>query len=411
VSEGRTASTSVERAHPTHKRKDLVIGLFGHSVNSDNLGVGALTISHIAILELICDRVEIEPELWLCGPTGGKEPYFRAKHVSAMPIRMRAFVAPFNGLYSAIRRCDVILDIAGGDSFTDIYGLERFVRITLPKAVVLLARRPLILSPQTIGPFRRRWTRWIATQLMRRAYSVVSRDYLSSDFVSQLGLGSRLIDSTDVAFRLPYTLPAPRTARGVRVGLNISGLLFNGGYTQNNMFGLSLDYAKLARALLEYFSRLPGCELHLIGHVNSERFPIEDDYRVAAELQMQFPTTILAPRFSTPSEAKSYIAGMDFFLGSRMHACIAALSSGVPVLPIAYSRKFAGVFGGLGYSLVADCRTASLEEVLRKAVDAFERRNELIADVQTARANADKKLAAYEIVLKECLLDAAEKRA
>ena len=30
-----------------------------------------------------------------------------------------------------------------------------------------------------------------------------------------------------------------------------------------------------------------------------------------------------------------------------MHACIGAFSAGVPVIPIAYSRKFIGLFGGV----------------------------------------------------------------
>ena len=49
----------------------------------------------------------------------------------------------------------------------------------------------------------------------------------------------------------------------------------------------------------------------------------------ASGLGYAIPGTVLAPRFSTPSEAKTYIAGLDFFMGARMHACIAAFSSGV----------------------------------------------------------------------------------
>jgi hypothetical protein len=54
-----------------------------------------------------------------------------------------------------------------------------------------------------------------------------------------------------------------------------------------------------------------------------------------------------------------------------MHACIAALSSGVPVLPIAYSRKFRGVFGSLGYPIIADCRSEAAEQIVAKAIETF----------------------------------------
>jgi len=72
-----------------------------------------------------------------------------------------------------------------------------------------------------------------------------------------------------------------------------------------------------------------------VSHVISERFVVEDDYRIAQKLAEEFPGTIVAPRFRNSSEAKSYISGLDFFCGSRMHACIAAFSSGVPVVPVA----------------------------------------------------------------------------
>ena len=45
---------------------------------------------------------------------------------------------------------------------------------------------------------------------------------------------------------------------------------------------------------------------------------------------------------------KAVIGQCDFFIGSRMHACIAALSQGVPCVGVAYSMKFAGVFDTVG---------------------------------------------------------------
>ena len=90
---------------------------------------------------------------------------------------------------------------------------------------------------------------------------------------------------------------------------------------------------------------------------------VEDDLTANKTLAEEFPGVIVAPRFEGPSEAKSYISGLDFFCGSRMHACIAAFSSGVPVLPIAYSRKFAGVFGSLGYDRIADAKTQTTEQI------------------------------------------------
>jgi len=66
------------------------------------------------------------------------------------------------------------------------------------------------------------------------------------------------------------------------------------------------------------------------------------------------------------SEIKYIIGLCDFFIGSRMHACIAALSQCVPTVGIAYSRKFRGVMESIGVGrIVADPRSMSAGEVLR----------------------------------------------
>jgi polysaccharide pyruvyl transferase WcaK-like protein len=60
-----------------------------------------------------------------------------------------------------------------------------------------------------------------------------------------------------------------------------------------------------------------------------------------------------------------------------MHACIAALSQGVPTLGLAYSDKFAGVFETVGLrSCVADLRTLRAEEIAVQAWNAYRRRAE-----------------------------------
>src|SRR5690606_26009817 len=113
---------------------------------------------------------------------------------------------------------------------------------------------------------------------------------------------------------------------------------------------------KLMIGVLDYFQGQDNVEVHLVSHVLPEHQAVEDDYQAAKELQREFPEIVLAPRFATPVEAKSYISGLYFFTGARMHACIAAFSTGVPVYPLAYSRKFNGLFTDtLQYEWLGDC--------------------------------------------------------
>lgn len=383
-------------------RADVTIGLLWHSVNSDNLGIGALTVSHIAILDAVAQKVGVTARYKILGWRDPAPSYIQHPGVEMLPMRGRDVLRP-SGLFAAARKCDLVLDISAGDSFTDIYGTRRFVFNTAAKMAVLAARRPLILSPQTFGPFQRKWTRFLAGRLMHAGRKVITRDRLSTEFLEPFNLGDKVAEATDVAFRLPYDTPPPRHPSPVRVGINVSGLLFNGGYNQDNSFALTADYPALVRAIIGHFSRLADCEVHLVGHVNSLNQPVEDDYRVAEKLAVEFPGTQVAPRFAGPSEAKSYIATMDFFCGSRMHACIAAFSSGVPVIPMAYSRKFSGLFGTLGYDRVTDCKTQSTQDILRAVISGFDQRMTMKAEVEAGRQRAEAKLAVYDAILRDIL--------
>src|SRR5699024_8479421 len=51
------------------------------------------------------------------------------------------------------------------------------------------------------------------------------------------------------------------------------------------------------------------------------------------------------------------IAGARLLIGSRMHACLNALSVGTPAIPLAYSRKFAPLLDSVGWTTGFDLRT------------------------------------------------------
>ena len=64
-----------------------------------------------------------------------------------------------------------------------------------------------------------------------------------------------------------------------------------------------------------------------------------------------------------------------FFIGSRMHACIAALSQGVSAGAVAYSRKFKGMFDSVGVGeVVVDARTTSADAAIDKIMKTFDER-------------------------------------
>lgn len=241
---------------------------------------------------------------------------------------------------------------------------------------------------------------------MRRAQAVATRDDLSTEFLKTMYSGP-IIEASDVALHLPFERAARPPSGKIRVGLNVSGLLFNGGYNKSNMFGLESDYAALIRTIIRQTLDRGDVELHLVPHVISDILPVEDDFAASQTLAKEFPEVTVAPKFTNPVEAKTYISGMDFFAGARMHACIAAFSSGVPVLPMAYSRKFAGLFGSMGYDLMADCRSEKGEAIAAKFAEALEARAKWAAEAETALAKGRARLKRYEDAAAEAIAKVA----
>ncbi|MEI6865485.1 polysaccharide pyruvyl transferase family protein [Flavicella sp.] len=280
---------------------------------------------------------------------------------------------------------DYLFDIAEGDSFTDIYGDKRFNKIKNSKVFFNLLGTKQFLLPQTIGPFKDKNHEKKAFLIMNKMEAVVSRDNKSFLYTKNHLSATIISESIDVAFYLPFDRKHFDKTK-INVGINVSGLLWNGGYTRNNQFNLKTNFKKLIFNTLRFFYEKENVQIYIVSHVvPGKSQEVEDDYYAAEELQKTFPNVILAPRFSNPIEAKSFISGLDFFTGARMHACIAAFSSSVAVCPMAYSRKFNGLFvDTLKYKWLGDCVNSEEVTVLNNIINAFENRVELVDAIDTS---------------------------
>ncbi|MBC7739910.1 MAG: polysaccharide pyruvyl transferase family protein [Candidatus Saccharibacteria bacterium] len=388
---------------PPLPKRPLQVCLIMHSTRSDNLGVGALTVSEVDILRNLAQSLSRAMVITVVDWKDARVPYVSGPDIRVVDMDGRMMINPF-GFFAIALRSDMVVDIGAGDSFADIYGAGRLKRMFVLKFLTHLAATPLVVAPQTIGPFTKPLSRFLARLSLRLSAVVATRDVLSTAALRSLGYAGAAIEASDVALRLPYTAPVPRIGGPVQVGINVSGLLMAGGYTGKNEFGIGLDYPGLMRDLIRHFQGL-GCIVHLVPHVivPGGRMVNEDDMRASVQLAAEFPGVVMAPAFGSPSEAKSYIAGMDFFMGARMHACIAAFSSGVPVIPMAYSRKFAGLFGSLGYDRTVDCTTEDGPAILAKITAAYDDRAKLQAEAVTALARGRAKLATYESALRSVM--------
>jgi polysaccharide pyruvyl transferase WcaK-like protein len=159
------------------------------------------------------------------------------------------------------------------------------------------------------------------------------------------------------------------------IGLNISKLLYMGGYTGNNMFALKDDYPKLVRALIRFLIEDLQAFVLLVPHVYGGEESAESEVtlcrQLLEELKMSYPGKIAFLDEAFNHRQIKYVIGKcDAFVGARMHACIAAVSQCVPTVALAYSDKFAGVMEAAGVAVrVVDLRAATINDACAAVSD------------------------------------------
>jgi len=295
-----------------------------------------------------------------------------------------------NACLSVIDGVDLVASVAGGDSFSDMYGLTRFFYVALPQLLCILAGKRLVLMPQTLGPFRKPIVRATAKYILRNAELVYSRDYQGVGQAADLiGHGRARREprfSPDLGLLLDPSSKteqdivglAPRVPGCSLIGLNVSGLLFKAGGKVETRSSFKTNYETLIPKLIDFLLATKQSQVLLIPHVFGTTSESDSAVcqRVYNELRARFPGRLgLATGSYDQHQIKHLIGSCDFFIGSRMHACIAAASQAVPAVSIAYSDKFIGVMETLGIAcLVADLRLVNETEILALIGSAFDGR-------------------------------------
>ena len=378
------------------KNKHLNIILANSPINNGNRGCVALTVSSVYLIDKILLEKGIDYTLYVLDTNLHDYENYSVdlfdRKIDLLPISYpssfnlkgwgKLVIKPISLLDSIniFRNSDYVLDIGQGDSFADIYGKNRFRLIDRIHVLARFFNKSYILLPQTIGPFSDEHIKAKAIRSISKSAFVMARDKQSYDYVRKIAPQQENVrEYIDIAFFLPFQRKE-FVAGKIHVGLNISALLWNGGYTGNNQFGLKCDYQKTVCQIIDYFLSKPDVMLHLTPHVVGSERHVENDYAVSFDLCEKYHNDrlVLAPLFLSPVDAKSYISGLDFFMGARMHATIAAFSSGVPVVPMAYSRKFNGLFHDtLQYNYVVDMKKMTDTETLVSIKNAFGNKEKL----------------------------------
>ena len=382
------------------------IGLSGFTFSHENKGCEALTYSVLELLSKIYIDQEVEI---VC--------FSDFKGLGSVPEKFSQFKYYYCPLkfkdvsfktFRMIKSCDVILDATFGDGFSDIYFSKSVYRKAIIKIIMGISKAKYILMPQTYGPFKDKKLEKLAGIAIRKADYVFARDEISKVYGEKIS--RRKVETfTDLAFLLPFDMGEEKE-EDEDFGLNVSGLLYKGGFSGTNQFGLALDYKEFCYDTINYLLENTSYRIHLIPHVtlsNDPNRPVRDSDSEACkkikESYYENDRVILAPDFSNPVEVKNYIAQMKFFMGARMHGTIAAFSAGVITIPVAYSRKFKGLYDKLDYPYVLDVRKLSKDDALDTVIQWISAPSKLIESRNNAMVIVDEKTRQFEKKMKRII--------
>lgn len=297
-------------------------------------------------------------------------------------------------LYS-FRSADLIVDLSG-DMLTEDYGPHVAYSHFVPLLTALLLGRPLVVMAQSIGPFR--LTRPLAKAVLRNATLITVRDPVSRQYLSDLGL-----DPPEVTADLAFALAAGPDDRALAqwealelgegrpvLGVSVSDLVA----THHRRAGGGDFFAEMASAL-DAFANRHRAAIVFFPHVTGPSRGKDDRLAAAKVRALMTKDSRAFVADLAPAEIKALISRCDWFLGCRMHANIAALSSRVPAGAIAYSHKTHGIMEQLGLAeFVLDASDVTsegvgklLDSIVVRATDISDRLSMTLPEVEAAAAD------------------------
>jgi polysaccharide pyruvyl transferase WcaK-like protein len=257
---------------------------------------------------------------------------------------------PAMRVHRTLDRAAAVLAV-GGDNLSYDYGFLATLLFFSPLQAAVQRSVPAVIWAASVGPFSARpaWERRFA-DLLRRVDLITVREPLTQRYLEEIGVRDQVRRVADPAFLLPAhptQLPddVERAVQEGALGINLAPLM-----TRYNHLSAG-DWRARAAAMVAEVRRKTGAPILLIPHVMmpSQVFPGNDDYEFLKGVQEQLPPDtrdgvwLYDARLDDCRQIKGVISRLRAFAGSRTHATIAALSSGVPTFSIGYSVKARGI--------------------------------------------------------------------
>ena len=255
-----------------------------------------------------------------------------------------------NDIIEKYRNADLILS-ASGISFIDDFGIIKLYHYSKYLQIPLLLKKKIIKFTQSLGPFNSVVNRSFAKSILPNLNFIIARGENSFLNLNKIGIKKNVRSLPDIAI----TLKSKKSKQAIHCltkleSYNIIGI-------SPNIVCSTLDkkklYIKTLIELCDHISRkYPENKILLIPHSFDNEIGKRDDFSICREILKKVndpKNIILENTFNySPEETKWLISQCQFFVGSRFHSIIAAVSSFVPTITIGWHWKYEETMKWLG---------------------------------------------------------------
>ena len=249
-----------------------------------------------------------------------------------------------------------------------------------------LIGKPVMLWAQTYGPFNLKYTRPFIRWVLNKANLITTREEISRTYLNDIGVTAPIFGTADATFMLPaipreeaLTLIEHETGipkNELMVGITAIPWHFPGEKDPNKKFE---NYLEAVAGAVDYIIEKLNAHVIFFPHVTLP--PSNDDRLISKEvfnrIENKSKVTILTKDYP-PEQLKGMYGCMSFFIGTRFHSCIFALSMHVPTIAIRYTHKATGIMKMLDMDVyVCNINTITTQELISKIDKIWTERDEV----------------------------------
>ena len=238
--------------------------------------------------------------------------------------------------------------------------------------------KPIVMFPNSVGPFRTFVGRWLGRLSLDGCSRVLIRDAISYEITEKLGVTSPRILTYDTALLLTSKTDTdiPRFRKPV---VGVCPGMYSNSLSSNELSNYVLAHSRaLDKSIEEY-----GLSVIFLPHyVSGFRL---DDLEICRMIRenMKHKNRAQIVEARNVDEFKSLLDQMDMIISSKMHPAVLGASGFVPIVCIVYDHKQTGFFARLK---MAECtieiRSLSYENMLKKIEYVWNNRSRLSGSLQ-----------------------------